>query len=142
MLKMVFFVFLSFDFHRSEIIWNCVSVNMNAHFWFFQEPSLKKQLRTTKKKQKKKSVKANKDEKDEAAQEQEEEEEGEGNEGEQENAVHRNKASSALIPPKKSKLKCQTQVEEETQDVVEALENDETMLKGWIVLLLTGCFNS
>lgn len=127
MFKLVFFVFLSFVFHRSEIIWYCVSVNMNARFWFFQETSLEKQLRT---KKKKKSVKADKDEKDEAAQEQEEEEEGEGNKGEQENSVHRNKASSALIPPKKSKLKCQTQGKEETLDVVEALKNDETMLKG------------
>ncbi|XP_037531667.1 ADP-ribosylation factor-like protein 13A [Nematolebias whitei] len=91
------------------------------------ETSLKKQLRT--KKKKKKSIKADKDEKDEVAQEQEEEEEGEGNEGEQENSVHRNKASSALILPKKSKLKCETQVKEETLDVAEALENDDTMLK-------------
>lgn len=108
----------------SDTVWASTNV------LFFQETSLKRQLGTKKKKKKKKSIKADQDEKDDETQEQEEEEEGEGNKGEQENSIHRNKASSALIPPKKDKLKCETQVKEETLNVAEALENDETMLKG------------
>uniref|UniRef100_A0A3B4ZWB9 ADP-ribosylation factor-like protein 13B n=1 Tax=Stegastes partitus TaxID=144197 RepID=A0A3B4ZWB9_9TELE len=64
------------------------------------------------------------------ANEQEEEEEGDGNEGEQENASHRDRASSALIPPKKGKLKRKTKVKEETLDVPESPDNDEKPLKG------------
>lgn len=89
---------------------------------------MKNKLKT----KKKKSVQAKKGEDDEEAHdEQEEEEEGEGNEGEQENSVHRNKASSALIPPKKAKLKRNTQVKEEKLDVAETPENDKTLPKGW-----------
>lgn len=60
----------------------------------------------------------------------EEEEDGDANEGEQDNSGHRDKASSALIPPKKDKLKRKTKVKEETLDVPESPENDEKPLKG------------
>lgn len=60
----------------------------------------------------------------------EEEEDGDANEGEQDNSGHRDKASSALIPPKKDKLKHKTKVKEETLDVPESPENDEKPLKG------------
>lgn len=60
----------------------------------------------------------------------EEEEDGDANEGEQDNSGHRDKASSALIPPKKGKLKRKTKVKEETLDVPESPENDEKPLKG------------
>lgn len=59
-----------------------------------------------------------------------EEEDGDANEGEQDNSGHRDKASSALIPPKKGKLKRKTKVKEETLDVPESPENDEKPLKG------------
>lgn len=59
-----------------------------------------------------------------------EEEDGDANEGEQDNSGHRDKASSALIPPKKDKLKRKTKVKEETLDVPESPENDEKPLKG------------
>ncbi|XP_017263781.1 ADP-ribosylation factor-like protein 13A [Kryptolebias marmoratus] len=92
------------------------------------ETTLKNKLRT---KTRKKSVKAQKGERDEEAleQEREEEEEAEGNEGEQENSIHRDRASSALIPPKKGKLKRRTRVREETLDATELAENDEAPLK-------------
>lgn len=61
--------------------------------------------------------------------EHEEEEDGDANEGEQDNSGHRDKASSALIPPKKGKLKRKTKVKEETLDVPESPENDEKPLK-------------
>lgn len=60
----------------------------------------------------------------------EEEEDGDANEGEQDNSGHRDKASSALIPPKRGKLKRKTKVKEETLDVPESPENDEKPLKG------------
>lgn len=60
----------------------------------------------------------------------EEEEDGDANEGEQDNSGHRDKASSALIPPKKDKLKRKTKVKEETLDVPKSPENDEKPLKG------------
>lgn len=60
----------------------------------------------------------------------EEEEDGDANEGEQDSSGHRDKASSALIPPKKDKLKRKTKVKEETLDVPESPENDEKPLKG------------
>ncbi|XP_030594804.1 ADP-ribosylation factor-like protein 13A [Archocentrus centrarchus] len=92
-----------------------------------KDTSLKKKLKTPKKK---KPVKVKEDEKDEEPDnEQEEEEDGDGNEGEQENSGHRDKASSALIPPKKGKLKRKTKVKEETLDVPESPENDEKPLK-------------
>lgn len=62
--------------------------------------------------------------------EQEEEEEGDGNEAEQENSAHREKASSALIPPKKGKIKRKTKVKEETLDTAESPDNEEKLLKG------------
>ncbi|XP_003445259.2 ADP-ribosylation factor-like protein 13A [Oreochromis niloticus] len=92
-----------------------------------KDTSLKKKLKT---KKKKKTVKVKEGEKDEGpANEHEEEEDGDANEGEQENSGHRDKASSALIPPKKGKLKRKTKVKEETLDVPESPENDEKPLK-------------
>ncbi|KAM9356892.1 ADP-ribosylation factor-like protein 13A [Symphorus nematophorus] len=88
-----------------------------------KETTLKKTLKT--KKKKKKSTKAKESEKDEEANVQEEEDEGDGNEGEQENSGNREKASSALIPPKKGKPKRKTKVKEETIDVPESPENGE-----------------
>nr|XP_015803599.2 ADP-ribosylation factor-like protein 13A [Nothobranchius furzeri] len=88
-----------------------------------RENTLEKKLRT---KKKKKPVKLNSDEQDEESQEQEED--GENNEGEQDNS-HRDKASSALIPPKKGKQKCKTKVKEESLGAAESLENNEAHLK-------------
>ncbi|KAF1384913.1 hypothetical protein PFLUV_G00125120 [Perca fluviatilis] len=90
-----------------------------------KETSLKKKT-----KKKKKPVKVQEGEKDQVeANEQEEEEEGDGNEGEHENSGHREKASSALIPPKKGKPKRKTKVKEETLDVPASPDNDEKPLK-------------
>ncbi|XP_047441470.1 ADP-ribosylation factor-like protein 13A [Mugil cephalus] len=96
-----------------------------------KETTLKKKLRSNKKK---KAVKVNKGGKDEegANDEEEEEEEGEGdgNEGEQENSGHRDRANSALIPQRKGKLKRKTKVKEETLEAPESPDNDEKPLKG------------
>lgn len=88
----------------------------------FQESTLKKRLKTKKKKKlaKDKDGAKNKEEK-----EQDEEEEGDGNEGEQENSAHRVKASSALIPRKKGKIKRKTKVKEETLDTPDSPNNGE-----------------
>ncbi|XP_044061030.1 ADP-ribosylation factor-like protein 13A [Siniperca chuatsi] len=81
-------------------------------------------------KKEKKLVKVKEGEKDqEEGNEQEDEEEGDGNEGEQENSGHREKASSALIPPKKGKPKRKTKVKEETLEIPESPDNDEKALK-------------
>uniref|UniRef100_A0A3B4FX44 ADP ribosylation factor like GTPase 13A n=1 Tax=Pundamilia nyererei TaxID=303518 RepID=A0A3B4FX44_9CICH len=90
-----------------------------------KDTSLKKKLKT---KKKKKTVKVKEGEKDEGPPN-EEEEDGDANEGEQDSSGHRDKASSALIPPKKDKLKRKTKVKEETLDVPESPENDEKPLK-------------
>ena len=58
------------------------------------------------------------------------EEEGNGNEAEHESSGLREKASSALIPPKKGKLKGKTKVKEETLDVPESPNNNDKQLKG------------
>ncbi|XP_060936090.1 ADP-ribosylation factor-like protein 13A [Limanda limanda] len=93
-------------------------------------------LKTTLKTKKKKTVKVKKGEKDQEevneAEEEEEEEEADVNEGEQENSSHREKASSALIPPKKDKKvkrKAKVKVKEEPLDLQESLENEEKPLK-------------
>ncbi|XP_071314608.1 ADP-ribosylation factor-like protein 13A [Trachinotus anak] len=91
-----------------------------------KESTLKKKLKT---KKKKKLVKVKEDVNEEGAKEQEEEEEGDGNEGEQEHSAHREKASSALIPPRKGKMKHKTKVKEETEDLPESLDNEEKPLK-------------
>ncbi|XP_078116454.1 ADP-ribosylation factor-like protein 13A isoform X2 [Sander vitreus] len=91
---------------------------------------LQKETSLKKKTKKKRPVKVQEGEKDQVeANEQEEEEEGDGNEGEHENCGHREKASSALIPPKKSKPKRKTKVKEETLDVSASPDNDEKPLK-------------
>ncbi|XP_033489464.2 ADP-ribosylation factor-like protein 13A isoform X1 [Epinephelus lanceolatus] len=90
-----------------------------------KETTLKKTLKT---KKKKKPIKTKEEEEDQGN-EQEEEEEGNSPEGEQENSVQREKASSALIPPKKVKPKRKTKVKEESADVPESPDNDEKLLK-------------
>ncbi|XP_038145393.1 ADP-ribosylation factor-like protein 13A [Cyprinodon tularosa] len=92
-----------------------------------KENTLKKRLRSSN--MRKKSVKIKKAAKD-VEEPHEEEEEGEGNEGEQDNPGSRDKASSALIPPKKGKLKRKTKVKEETLDAPESLTSNETPTKG------------
>ncbi|XP_015244003.1 PREDICTED: ADP-ribosylation factor-like protein 13A [Cyprinodon variegatus] len=92
-----------------------------------KENTLKKRLRSSN--MRKKSVKIKKAAKD-VEEPPEEEEEGEGNEGEQDNPGSRDKASSALIPPKKGKLKRKTKVKEETLDAPESLTSNETPTKG------------
>ncbi|CAG5989303.1 unnamed protein product [Menidia menidia] len=94
-----------------------------------KEATLKKKLGT--KKKKKIPVKVQESEKgDEEAREAEEgdEEEGDCNEGEQENG-HRDKASSALIPPKKGKVKRKTKVKEESLCAPDSLNGDEKLPK-------------
>ncbi|XP_040904361.1 ADP-ribosylation factor-like protein 13A [Toxotes jaculatrix] len=93
-----------------------------------KESTLKKKLKT-KKKNKPVKVKEGEEDQEEANEQEEEEEEGDGNEGEQENSGHREKASSALIPPKKGKLKRKTKVKEESLNKSESLDNDEKPLK-------------
>uniref|UniRef100_A0A3Q3GZ10 ADP-ribosylation factor-like 13A n=1 Tax=Labrus bergylta TaxID=56723 RepID=A0A3Q3GZ10_9LABR len=89
-----------------------------------QETSLKKKLTT---KKKKRPVKVKESEKETANDP--EEDEGDSNEGEHENLGHREKASSALIPPKKSKPKRKTKVKEETLDMPESPGNEEKPIK-------------
>lgn len=108
--------------------------------FYLQETTLKKNLKTKKKKKPVKEGKEGKNNQEVEANEQEEEEEGDGNEGEQENSGLREKASSALIPPKKAKLKRKKKVKEETVDVPESPENDEKPLKGWLWLLFAYIF--
>ncbi|XP_014900265.1 ADP-ribosylation factor-like protein 13A isoform X1 [Poecilia latipinna] len=91
-----------------------------------KENTLKKRLRS--KKMKKKPVKVKEGVKD-VEEAPEEEEEGEANEGEQESSGSRDKASSALIPPKKSKLKSKTKVKEDMLDAPGSLESNETPTK-------------
>ncbi|XP_072252505.1 ADP-ribosylation factor-like protein 13A isoform X1 [Leuresthes tenuis] len=93
-----------------------------------KESSLKNKLRTKKKKKMPVKVKEGEPD-DEEAHKQEEDEEGDCNEGDQENSGHRDKASSALIPPKKGKLKRKTKVKEETPSVPESLNSDEKLPK-------------
>ncbi|XP_035525275.1 ADP-ribosylation factor-like protein 13A [Morone saxatilis] len=93
-----------------------------------KETTLKKNLRTSKKKKTPVKVKEGKRDQEEANNE-EEEEEGDVNEGEQENSAHREKASSALIPPKKGKPKRKIKAKEETLETLESPDNDEKALK-------------
>uniref|UniRef100_A0A3P9HTF9 ADP-ribosylation factor-like 13A n=2 Tax=Oryzias latipes TaxID=8090 RepID=A0A3P9HTF9_ORYLA len=91
-----------------------------------KENTLKKKLG-----RKKKAVKVKEGELNnkEAHEQQEEEEDGEGNGGEQENPGDRDKASIALIPQRKGKLKPKTSVKEERAGAPESPENDELLLK-------------
>ncbi|KAM7389240.1 hypothetical protein PAMP_023230 [Pampus punctatissimus] len=92
-----------------------------------KETTLKKKLKT-KKKKKEETFKVKKVKKDQE-EVNEQEEQGDSNEAEQEPSGHREKASSALITPKKGKVKRKTKVKEETLDVQESPENDEKPLK-------------
>ncbi|CAJ1058863.1 ADP-ribosylation factor-like protein 13A [Xyrichtys novacula] len=91
-----------------------------------KETSIKKKLTT---KKKKKPVKVKESGKDQEAAIDHDEEEGDSNEGEQENLGHREKANSALIPPKKDKPKRKSKAKEETVDVPESPDNEEKPLK-------------
>lgn len=73
---------------------------------------------------KKRSVKKEGDDEDDV--EGQEEEEAEGNEGEQDQNGQKEKASSALLPRRRGKLKRKAKVKEETMDRVDLLENDDS----------------
>ncbi|XP_040030671.2 ADP-ribosylation factor-like protein 13A [Gasterosteus aculeatus] len=97
-----------------------------------KDTTLKEKLNTKKKKKKKKkSVKEKEGEKNQGEinereeEEEEEEEERDGKEGEHENSGHREKASSALIPPKKGKNKRKTKAKDEILDAPEPPDNDK-----------------
>lgn len=102
-----------------------------------QDTHLKKKLKTKKGKQ----LKVKEGEGDQRdTHRQEEEAEVDSNEGEQENSGHREKASSALIPPKKGKTRRKIRVKEETQDKPNSPGNDEKAQKGWNLLLMMNNF--
>ncbi|KAM9850029.1 ADP-ribosylation factor-like protein 13A isoform 2-T3 [Aulostomus maculatus] len=84
-------------------------------------------LKKTAAKKKKKSVKIKEGEKDQ--EELNDHEEEEGNEGEHEPSGHREKASSALIPPKKGKPKRKVKVKEETVDLSKSALSEEKPFK-------------
>ncbi|KAM8847731.1 ADP-ribosylation factor-like protein 13A [Synchiropus picturatus] len=91
-----------------------------------KENSLKKNMRRkTKKKKKLENVKSSEKEDSNEA----EEDEGDSNEGENETSGSRDKANSALIPPKKGKLRRRPRVKEETVDEPESVDIDEKLLK-------------
>ncbi|XP_062332371.1 ADP-ribosylation factor-like protein 13A [Osmerus eperlanus] len=85
-------------------------------------------LKKTFKKKKKKQVKIKDTEKSKRGEN--EEEEVEGTEADQENGGQKEKASRALITPKRGKLKCKTKVKEETLDLPELLDNEDKPAKG------------
>ncbi|KAM8909392.1 ADP-ribosylation factor-like protein 13A isoform 2-T2 [Spinachia spinachia] len=93
-----------------------------------KETTLKKKKRKKKKSIKEKEGEKNQGESNERGVKEEEEEEEDGNEGEHENSQglpgHREKASSALIPPKKVKNKRKPKAKEEIVDVPESPGSD------------------
>lgn len=98
---------------------------------YSKETTLEKRLKTKKKKKKKRSVRERDGEQEPGeANDQEEDEEGDCNEGEQENSGHREKASSALIPPKKDKPRRRAKVKEETLDMPESPDIEQKALSG------------
>lgn len=94
-----------------------------------QENSLKKKLRTKKKKKRPVTDKEG-GKSEQEANDQGEEEEGDANEGEQDNSGQRERASSALIPQRKSKMKRKTKVKEENLDMLKGPDNNENPPKG------------
>ncbi|XP_056150607.1 ADP-ribosylation factor-like protein 13A [Lampris incognitus] len=88
-----------------------------------KENTLKKRLQRKKKKQVKSKGKEREEE------EHKQEDEGETNEGDQEQSGQKEKPSSALIPPKRGKLKRKAKVKEETLDVPDSPDNKETTPK-------------
>lgn len=93
-------------------------------------------LKTKKKKKKKRPVRERDGEQEpDEANDQEEDEEGDCNEGEQENSGHREKASSALIPPKKGKPRRRAKVKEETLDMPDSLDIKQKALSGMKLLI-------
>lgn len=52
------------------------------------------------------------------------------NEGEQDNSGHRERARSALIPQRKSKLKRKTKVKEESLEISKGPDDNKKPLKG------------
>lgn len=98
---------------------------------YSKETTLEKTLKTKKKKKKKTPVRERDGEQGAGeVNEQDEDEEGDGNEGEQENSGHREKASSALIPPKKGKPRRKTKVKEEALDMPGSLDIEQKALTG------------
>ena len=92
-----------------------------------QENSLKKELKT----KRKRAVIDKEGEKSEPqANVEGEEEETEVNEGEQDNSGQRERASSALIPPRKGKVKRKTKVREESLDMLKGPDHTGNLLKG------------
>lgn len=108
---------------------------------YSKETTLEKTLKKKKKKKKKRPVREG-DGEQEAGEvnDQEEDEEGDGNDGEQENSGHREKASSALIPPKKGKPKRKTKVKEETLDMPESPDIEQKALSGMKLLIAWMCW--
>lgn len=95
--------------------------------FIWQENSLKKK---TKRKKKRPDTDKEGGKSEQEANDQEEEEEGDANEGEQDNSGHRERASSALIPQRKSKVKRKTKVKEESLDMPKGPDNNQNPLKG------------
>ncbi|XP_029703488.1 ADP-ribosylation factor-like protein 13A isoform X1 [Takifugu rubripes] len=91
-----------------------------------KENSLKKK---TKRKKKRPDIDKEGGKSEQEANDQEEEEEGDANEGEQDNSGHRERASSALIPKRKSKVKRKTKVKEESLDMPKGPDNNQNPLK-------------
>uniref|UniRef100_A0A667ZTF4 ADP-ribosylation factor-like 13A n=1 Tax=Myripristis murdjan TaxID=586833 RepID=A0A667ZTF4_9TELE len=108
---------------KGQFILDCTNSLQMWLLFSSQENTLKKKLRGKKKKQVK--IKNNDQE-----EENDQEEDGEGNDGEQEQSGQKEKASSALITPKRGKLKRKAKVKEETLDVPESPENEEKASKG------------
>lgn len=79
-------------------------------------------------KKKKKLVKIEDKEKGRGGENEEEEE------ADQENNVQKDKASSALITPRRGKLKRKPKVKEETVELPESLDNEDKLTKGTIAI--------
>lgn len=127
-------------FRKVKSIWENFTPEVSSQptekiYFITQEASLKKKLTT--KKKKKKPLKATESKKDEESvnepELEQEEEDGNGNE---EPAGNRERASTALITPKKGKLKGKAKVKEETLEAPESPDNEEKPLKGKMVQIL------
>lgn len=100
---------------------------------------MEKTLKTKKKKKKKKTARERDREELDEAIDQEDDEEGDCNEGEQENSGLREKASSALIPPKKDKPRRRTKVKEETLDMLDCPDIEQKALSGMKLFIAWMC---
>lgn len=113
-----------------------LGVGLNSAI-YSKETTLEKTLKTKKKKKKKRPVRERDGEQEPGkANDQEEDEEGDCNdEGEQENSGHREKASSALIPPKKDKPRRRAKVKEEALDKPESPDIEQRALSSMKLLI-------